>query len=350
MGELKFTPEPGAFWFSDSVTKTVDGKKKSVQLLVPISVTRASCPSPKFTALVYSTRIHEDLDGAPDAYGANRPGDPLQSGLHPREKYLANATAPHKHYEAHSVDFQWVGVVSATRAFASRNGLKIDDRPRYCAKAKKNTDHHLPGEDVSQVGAYPVVQQTGVTRGYYVSKNNLHVNPQLPEWDQARYGDPTKIAFAVRTGCWNGKDVHLGDIGWSVNCTTGNDASFIFGDSNRSNHLGECSNFLVRKLFGGHAHGPGTFILFPGMRGGAVTQVSQGQWDNRVRAEITKLNDIGNGVEFAQFLSVRADLALFAKNRANTPFNTSVLAPLAKMGYNVPMGDFLGTAATSGSG
>jgi hypothetical protein len=147
------------------------------------------------------------------------------------------------------------------------------------------------------------------------------------------------LAFAVRTHCWEGKDVLLRDVGWCVNSANGNEKSFVFGDSNKSHHLGECSYYLCRSLCDGPPKGAMLFVLFPGLRGGGIQQLNQKAMDARVRGEIAKLGSIDNGVDFGLFLSVGADLAQFNLRRQQIPFNSRLLAPLARMGYtNTPKG------------
>lgn len=340
MAELTFTQEPGQFIYPDVVSTKVGKKHKHERVNVPVQVTRVSCPSPKFVALVYSCPVHEDLDGAPKAYGENRPGDALQTGLSPLEHQLANATSPWQVFKAKASGFRWTGAVAATAAFAKRHNLKIDDRPHLCAKGKPYSDLHLAGEDVGAVGCFPIVQQTGASRGYYVSPNNVIVDPTAHRWEQSRYGDPTSLAFVVRTNSWEGKDVLLGDVGWTLNPRNGNQKSFVFGDSNRSKHVGESSYFLCRELFAGPPHGPVIFVVFPGLRGGGLSQLNQTGMDSRVRSEIVKLNVIENGADFAHFLAVGADLTQFTLRRQGVPYNPRVIAPLAIMGYTTPIGDF----------
>ena len=350
MGQLVFTQESGNFIYPDVVSKRVGKQHTKTKVQVQVKVTRVTCPSPRFLALVFSSPLHEDLDGAPTAYGENRPGDSLQAGLSPLEKHLANATSPWQIFHAKGHAFHWTGVVAATAAFAAKHHLKIDDRSHLCANGVPNTDLHQPNEDAAKVGSFPVVQQSGASRGYYVSPNNVIVNPSAPRWEQSRYGDPTAMAFAVRTHAWEGKDVLVGDVGWCINPANGNDQSFVFGDSNKSHHVGECSSFMCRELCNGPPRGAMTFVLFPGLRGGNMRQLTAQGMDGRVRGEIMKLSMIDNGADFAHFLSLDANLTQFLRSRQGRPLNSRILAPLARMGYTAPIGDFAAPAPGTRNG
>jgi hypothetical protein len=340
MGQLEFTEEAGHFIYPDVVSKKVGKKVATTKVKVQVKVTRVYCAAPRFTALVYSSQLHEDLDGAPDAYGENRPGDALQSGLHPREKHLADATAPWQVFQAKGHDFRWTGVVCATAAFAAKHHLKIDNREHLRANGHKSAALHEPHEDPMKAGSYPVVQQTGTTRGYYVSTNNVTLDPQRQLWDQARYGDPTSLAFAVCGTCWQGKDVLLGDVGWCVNPANGNDVSFVFGDSNPSTHVGECSSYMCHELCEGPPRGAMTWVLFPGLRGGKMSDLTAPMMDARVRSEMMKLKTIENGADFARFLSCNGDLREFTRPGPARVLNPRILGPLARMGYSAPIGGF----------
>lgn len=80
------------------------------------------------------------------------------------------------------------------------------------------------------------------------------------------------------------------------------------------------------------------YVLFPGPRTGQMKGLKPIDMDLKVRGEISKLNGIENGAEFAEFLSSGADLERFRK-RSGQPFNPRVLAPLSTMGYAVRVGD-----------
>jgi hypothetical protein len=350
MGQLEFTEESGHFVYPDVVSKKVGKLVTTTKVKVQIKVTRVFCPSPRFLALVFSSQLHEDLDGAPDAYRENRPGDSLQIGLRPRERHLANAAAPWQVYQAKGHAFRWTGVISATAAFAAKHHLKIDNRDHLRANGSPNTDFREPNEDVTKVGSFPVVQQVGSSRGYYVSPNNVIVEPNARRWDQARYGDPTAMAFAVRTHSWEGKDVLVGDVGWCVNPANGNDLSFVFGDSNKSYHVGECSSFMCRELCDGPPSGAMTFVVFPGLRGGTMSQLTAQGMDGRVRGEMMKLRMIDNGADFARFLSLGADLTAFLRPSQGRPLNPRILAPLARVGYVAPIGDFAAASRSARAG
>src|ERR1700722_2191426 len=172
MDQLTFNSEPGHFYFPSSITKkdTSSGKNTKIKIKMDVKVTRVQCASARFLALVYASRMHDDTDGAANSYGWNRPNDSLQTGLKPLD-HLENATHPHLNFKAGGNDFNWCGVVSATKAFAKAHHLKIDDRPRLCAKGKPYTELFLPEEKsaLGEVGSYPIVQESGNTKGYYVS-------------------------------------------------------------------------------------------------------------------------------------------------------------------------------------
>lgn len=112
--------------------RKLSGVFKNPFLAKNVGVTDVHGPA-DFLALVYQCKFNVDWDGAPTAYGWNRPGSALQQNLRPIEGpphgHLANATSPYQNF-GHNQDFSWVGVYSAKPAYAAAHNLVIDDRPQ----------------------------------------------------------------------------------------------------------------------------------------------------------------------------------------------------------------------------
>jgi hypothetical protein len=255
---------------------------------LPIRVTKLTGPS-GFLAYVYQCHLNEDNDGAANAYGWDRPGDALQAGLQPLENHhgqqagLANAASPWQNLW-HNHDFSWVGVYSATPEFAQRHNLRIDTRPQLEARvAAAGQDPVLPGHR----GYFPVVQQVGPTRGYYVSQANAIADSSKPAWEQARYVDAAQVPYAVLATRWASLGVGLGDYGLAIRPSTGASCGFFFGDTGAKSKVGECSRALVRTLSPTAANADlVTFLVFPGTASGSA---SASLITPRVKFEFAKL-------------------------------------------------------------
>lgn len=255
-----------------------------------------------FLALVYQCPLIEDIDGAPRAYGWDRPGHPLQQHLHPYENGsphhpsqqvgLANAADP---WQAlwHNNHFAWAGLYSATPHFAHAHGLVIDDRPQL-------RDRH---------GRYPVVQPQGAPApGYYVSTTARAANPHLPNWDQRRYWDASAVPYAVYAiADWAGTGLALGDYGLAIRLKTGTYSGFFFADTRRHG-VGECSRYLVRSLsHAGPESDPVSFIVFPGSGNGSPSGAAQRHIHGILVKRLSALSASGaNPGDLVQFLALGA--------------------------------------------
>jgi hypothetical protein len=288
--DLSFQPAPGHF------TSAGD----------PVQVTKVSGGPASFSAFIYQCPFIEDNDGAPMAYGWDRPGDPLQQNLRPHENGslrhpsqrggLTNAV-DHPHNLWHGHDFLWVGVYAATPHFARLHGLTVDDRE--------------PLRD--RRGRFPVVQQPGAPApGYYVSMTAQPANPGLPDWDQRRYWDASAVPYAVyATHDWLGTGVDPGDFGLAIRVKTGTYGGFFFADT-RSRGIGECSRCLVRALSpSGAESDPVSFLVFPGSRSGPALGPAHSHITGALVSQLGKALPASNAEALTRFLALGANLNRF---------------------------------------
>jgi hypothetical protein len=297
--------------------------------LLTVNVFKATGPA-DFVAFLYQCHLNEDNDGAPTAYGLDNPADPngLQRNLQPLEgrpsqrSGLANATSPHQNFSAGSHNFAWVGVYSATPAFAQGHGLVIDNRPFLEARiAASGQAPVLP----KQPGYFPVVQQAGAPApGYYVSQANFVTDTTLPDWDQRKYVDASAVPYAVWANRWRSLGVNKGDFGLAIRNSTGAHGGFLFGDTGTTDRVGECSRKVVRTLSpNGYNEDHVSFLVFPGS--GVGSAGAERLIKPRVKVEIAKLNYAANASIIGEHLS--------------SSFSMNIMQALAAWGYHMTLKD-----------
>jgi hypothetical protein len=276
-----------------------------------VSVTKVS--GGDFLALVYQCKFNVDWDGAPKAYGWDNPAtlnnlkqpcrqknlSSIETGPtdpHRPPKGLRNATSPTKDINKNPIgfglgsqDFDWVGVVSATKSEAG-NRLVIDDRPVLEARH----------------GKFPVVQNSGDTAGYYVSQSGSFAQSGS-KYEQSSYWNASSIRYAVWPSVLHSQGLTLGDFGLVIRNQTGNASGFFFADTGSYNILGECSGHLVETVSGSARNNNDTvsFIVFPGS-GGSATPASEGNIEGVVQTQMGYLN-LPNSEELIIFLALGAD-------------------------------------------
>jgi hypothetical protein len=282
----------------------------------------------KTLALVYRCYLNEDWDGAPRAYGWNRPGSKLQQGLAPKEHGLGNATRPHTVFEAGGHNFEWVGIISMSKAEAKAHpGVEIDDRPALEALVRSVTvkkdgkwvDTTITVE--AGKGFFPVVQGAGTPApGYYVSPSGARTDSKsekkLRNWDQNAYIDASTAPYAVLPKRFGAASTGLGDLGVAIRNKTGKQKGFFFGDTGNSNKLGEVSGFLFEALQGiGSKNNEdfSTFIAFPGSGFGSTGPDVVSLIPGGVKARLQDLSLAPNAEDLVLFLALHADRAGWAR-------------------------------------
>ena len=253
-----------------------------------VTVRQVTGPS-AFSAYIYKCPLNVDWDGAPKAYGLDRPGVQGQTGLDPwelpkRRGSLANARN-HANW-----DEEWVGLLAVTEAEAKRilrqYGL-IPPAPakgpdvlshasrQILAKFRDNRPHTAYGhslENLAGDGRFPVVQiaemPTTMAEGYYVS-TTAWSDTSKEAWDPHRYLDASAVPYSVVPAL---PGVALGDYGLIIRNINGYATPYVCGDSSGSKggsrKLGECSGAIYLAM-GRENEGEFSFIVFPGSRNGS---------------------------------------------------------------------------------
>jgi hypothetical protein len=308
------------------------GKKK---VLHPVWITKIACPEAKFLAYGMRTVVAEDFDGAPNAYGRDRPGSTLQQGLHPKD-HLGNATTPCANFP--NGKYGWCGVIAATKAYASKNNLLIDDR--YCAMGHSGGCLSLSKADAA-LGAYPVIQASGPTKGYYISPTSKVKHG--PVTDPTTYANALTIPMMVQTGTWNNKHARIGDFGWAVRTDFLKGSAFTLGDANHSGHVGEISSALFNAL--GKPR-EASFLVFSGSgKGNGLIGMEGGMTGVGVRTEFSKLSNVENRMELLDFLMCGADLKKFEAIRNGQLPGKNETEQKAEVSRGRPQGSRLHIAA-----
>jgi len=300
--------------FGASLGGFKDRSKKSV------AVRKVTGPN-TFAAFVYKCVLNVDWDGAPNAYGLDRPGVLGQTGLDPWESphhggSLSDARPGGDWGQA------WVGIYSVTRHEAIRilrQHSLIPPKPATGADVlsaaseailKRFWDNrtttayghsleNLPGD-----GKFPIVQiaemSTNMMAGYYVSTTGWRDDTKNL-WDPHRYLDASTIPYSVVPAL---AGVGMGDYGLVIRNKTGASTPYACGDSSGAAHgshkLGECSG-AVYMAMGLENEGDFSFIVFPQSgSGGSLTDTRAAE--NAVRAQLSKLS-AGDADDLAKHLT-----------------------------------------------
>ncbi len=281
--------------FGDALTGFTDHKKQTVS---PRSASATSAAG-TFSAFIYTcTMLNVDWDGAPNAYGLDRPGFPDQTGLDPWESPAHGGRLKWARLGG-SMSKEWVGLLAVTKDKAidilrqsglippaPKNGPDVlsqtskdllakfwDNRGDADSKETVPTEGSL--ENVRGDGKFPIVQiaemQTTKRKGYYVSTTSAPADRSKKEWDPARYLDASTVPFMVVPALTG---VKMGDFGMVIRNATGAAAAFVCGDSsgstNGSTVLGECSGAVFIAM-GKQNEGKFSFIVFPSSGTGSIT-------------------------------------------------------------------------------
>ena len=275
---------------------------------VPVKVFPVSGPS-GFSALVYQCKLNVDWDGAPKAYGLDRPDTPhqkfpLQKGLTPYEVVANNGSLNNARA---ADDRHWVGVFAATEAEARAilrdhypgfKTLKLEEQTSIFHQFLDTREHSPFGSLKDVNGRFPVVQFEqlgGQAPGYYVSTCNAHTGVTDDEWDQRRYVDASKVAYAALPNLPN---VSLGDVGLVIRTKNGDYDKFFFGDTGAGSHLGECSGG-VKDSLAPERDGEDdnfAFIVFPGSGNGTTIGLDSLALSGIVVDQLVKIRDTGDAL------------------------------------------------------
>jgi hypothetical protein len=246
-----------------------------------------------FDAWIYTCMLNVDWDGAPTAYGLDRPDIPDQTGLDPWESAKHGGKLDHAR-RGDNWSLEWVGLLSVTRDEAIRilrqNGLIPqpvgkgpdtlsaeseailkrfwDNRTKVTTEDKQT--HSL--EDQPGNGKFPIVQipemSTTIKKGYYVSTTAAPADAGKNVWDPHRYLDSSEVPYSVVPAL---DGVSMGDFGLVIRNAKGNSTPYTCGDSSGaakgSTKLGECSG-AVYIAMGYENEGDFSFIVFPNSRTG----------------------------------------------------------------------------------
>ena len=276
---------------------------------VPVPVNPVTGPAGSgFSALVYQCRLNVDWDGAPKAYGLDRPDTPhqkfpLQKGLKPYEVAANNGSLINARADD---DGHWVGVFAATEGEAWAilrrhdpwfNTLTTDDQNaifRQFLDTRENTEFGSL-RDVN--GRFPVVQLEqlgGQAPGYYVSTCNAHTGVTDDPWDQRRYMDASRVFYAAVPNLPN---VSVGDVGLVIRTKNGDGVAFFFGDTGAGQHLGECSG-AVKDQLAPEINGEDdnfAFIVFPRSGNGSAVGLRRFEVVERmVHIQLAKIRNTGD--------------------------------------------------------
>jgi hypothetical protein len=284
-----------------------------------ISVTPVT--GPFFSALLYRCKLNVDWDGAPTAYGKDRPDTashqfPLQKNLKPWERPANNGSLQDARADS---DGHWVGVFSATEKKARK--ILVDNHQGF-SQLKPNEQHAIfeqfldTRSDLRDVnGEFPVVQLAemgGVEPGYYVSQCNATTGVTNDAWDQRRYVDASTVPYAALP---NLPHVRLGDFGLIIRNSTGDSIGFFFGDTGAGSHLGECSGAVKLEIASERnaEDEDFSFIVFPGSGTGTLSQ-APAMTGGAIMRQISKLSHSGN--QLADFLAPEGPMRKYLMRQA----------------------------------
>jgi hypothetical protein len=298
-----------------------------------VKVTEVRGGKGNFLALVYQCKVNVDWDGAPTAYGMDNPADARPAGLvwdsrtqtYERERvdHFQRDLKPLEYPGLHGSlrdatsnvtkgdglffnhNFLWVGVVSAMPGVARANKLFIDNR-EFLRDAQ---------------GRFPVIQQDGPAKGYYVSQSGsfaisaaaVKANPSL-QFLQSSYWDASSIPYCVFPSLL-GRGVNNGDFGLVIANNTGRSSGFFFADTGSTTKLGECSGFLATQVLGSPLNNGGTvtFLVFPRSGSGSPQQGQQDSIKKIVGERVSRLSGVDNAEELIRFAAMGADPDTFAR-------------------------------------
>ncbi|MBL8215889.1 MAG: hypothetical protein JNK87_34525 [Bryobacterales bacterium] len=256
-------------------------------------------------AYLYTCSLNVDWDGAPDAYGLDRPGFPEQTGLTPRE------TFNHLVYARREADWSryWAAIISLTRADAiavlvkhklipksetEKGGTLSSKSEGLLARYWDNRTTTQLGhslENTAGDGKFPIVQikelPTTIKKGYYVSTTSSRI-PGFAREDPHAYPDASTIPYMVQPAL---PGVQMGDYALVIRNATGASVAVVCGDGTAraggSKKLGECSG-AVYLAVGKENEGDFSFLVFPGSSSGSVTDVAAAS--RAVRTQVAKLS------------------------------------------------------------
>jgi hypothetical protein len=294
--------------------------------------------------VVFQGRFNEDNDGAPNCYGPRALG-PLES--------LANAASPYQNFGINN-KFEWVGLISRTRADARAENVIIDTTdPLLEARGPKGLSE----------GKWPVVQQRagakgadgkqllpiGPRPGFYISSTSTSAQPGLLETNQNRYFNADAIPYgAISLGTTIATGVDMGDFGLVIRKKTGASAAFLFADSAGNDHtfkIGECSRALFKAVSNRDNSDDVCFILFPGSRvEERPTMATVRLIDSTVRTLMAELGKVSNPEALPRFLAMGANMNAWQSDGDHqSPIRTveydNICTALASWGYRT-IGDF----------
>jgi hypothetical protein len=311
-----------------------------------------------FSALVYQCKMNVDWDGSPWAYAKNNPRDagpasrlvwdsatqsykskvlredhfqrhltPIESGKGWGDLRNATSNLNKPPLKTNGLNFDhnfiWVGVAHTTPGDAAAKNLWIDDRDFLRDKNNK----------------FPVIQQEGPSKGYYVSTSGTPAISGASEFLQSTHWNASEIPYCVWPSAL-GHGVNKGDFGLAIANDTGRCEGFFFADTGSTTKLGECSGYLATQVLRTPQNNNlmVTFLVFPRSGPGMATPGQQTRVKEAVKAQVQKLSGVSNAEELAIFLSLGVDSVTFNKkgyqsSAANSTTYSNILNALKENGF-----------------
>ncbi|HEY3739909.1 MAG TPA: hypothetical protein VGL53_08690 [Bryobacteraceae bacterium] len=257
--------------------------------------------------IVFQAIINKDVDGALRAYG------PL--GIHPKPlDGLANATDDSGAvFNADGNNsYKWTSVVNRL-AGDTRGGVTLETDLRM-----RDRDQH-----------FPIVQQDGAGRGFYVSTTAASTGLGQP-WEPRHYFDGSVVPYSALTPPLANRGVGLGDLGLAIRPESGQSMAFSFLDAGPGNKVGEVSGRVFDYFFplNNQEGKPVTFLVFPGS--GAAPSSDEAKYKEIIMRRLSKLSAAPNADDLTLLLAVGADLA-----RLNAVRSTGMAAQTAGGRYQM---------------
>jgi hypothetical protein len=241
--------------------------------------------------LFYQSTLNVDWDGAPTAYGVDKPGSDIQKGLKAHE------------YGVHGLlksglgsDGTWAGVFSATEKEA-RDYLASDSK---FGGSPKDRIALLPQfldtryKDIHQRS--PVVQFTDYnsrSKGYYVSQCKAIADPTAMDWDQHKYHDAASVPYGALSDGLRRLGPGDNDFGLVIRNNNGASTGFFFGDraGRGSQKVGECSGYVKTTIAPERNQEDNTFsfFVFPGSGNGMPSKQAPDLIDSVVQFRMQAL-------------------------------------------------------------